>query len=66
MLNVDAAWDDQLQRWKYSIPGVGWSMAERLRTSIVSSNAVLAREARLVASLVGAKLPTEFQLVVTR
>jgi hypothetical protein len=41
-------------------------VAERGRTTFVSSNAALAAEARLVASLVGARLPKEFTLVVTR
>jgi hypothetical protein len=65
-MTIDATWDDRLRRWKYRVPGVGWAVAEQGRTTFVSNNAVLAAEARLVASLVGAKLPREFTLVVTR
>jgi hypothetical protein len=66
MKSVDATWDDRLRRFKYRIPGVGWAVAEQGHTTYVSSNEALGREARLVASLVGARLPREFQLVVTR
>ena len=66
MATVEATWDDRFRRWKYRIPRVGWAVAERGRTSIVSSNEALAKEARLVAGLVGARLPREFELVIRR
>lgn len=66
MLTVDAVWDTRLRRFKYRIPGVGFAVAERCHTSIVSSNADLAREARMVANLVGARLPSQFELSVKR
>ena len=66
MATVEATWDDRFRRWKYRIPRVGWAVAERGHTTFVSSNAALASEARLVAGLVGARLPKEFTLVVTR
>lgn len=66
MLTVDAIWDDRLRRFKYRIPGVGFAVARQVRTSIVSSNAALAREAKSVAGLVGVRLPAEFELLVRR
>lgn len=66
MLKVAAEWDRRWQRFRYRIPGVGWAVAERRGPSFVASNAALAKEARMVANLVGARLPSQFELVVTR
>jgi hypothetical protein len=66
MLTVDAIWDDRLRRFKYRLPGVGFAVAERGRTSIVSDNAALAREARLVAGIMRVRLPERFELLVRR
>jgi hypothetical protein len=66
MLNVAATWDARLRRWRYRLPKVGWAASTVIRTTYVSSNDTLAREARSVAGRLGVKLPKEFQLVVTR
>ncbi len=66
MLKVEAEYDNRLRRFKYKIPGVGWAVAERGNTSFISSNAVLAKEARTVANIVGARLPEKFELLVRR
>lgn len=63
---IEAEWDDRLRRFKYKIPGVGWAVAEKGHSSLVSSNAVLIREAKLVANIVGVRLPDKWELLVRR
>ena len=65
---VEAIWDDgKSQGWRYKLPGVaGFVTPARKSTSIISSNAALAREVQEVAFAVGVKLPPTWDLMVKR
>ena len=55
MLTVGATWDRyDGGGWRYKIPGVPYTLVpSRKHTSIVSSNAALAQEAKAMAAAVG-------------
>jgi len=67
-MKVDAIWDrDGRDGWKYRIPGIqGFVTPSRKTTSIVSSDAALAREIEAVAFAMGVKLPQKWELTVRR
>ena len=66
-MTVEARWQERERRWAYRIPGVaGFVTPDRPRTSIVSSDAALAKEVQAIAPRVGVRLPSSFELVVRR
>lgn len=66
-MTVEAVWDSRLDRFKYRLPGrAGFVAPDTKRTSIISSNAAIIREVKAVAFSTGVKLPTSWELSVTR
>ncbi len=65
-MTVEAVWDDRMRRFKYRLPGVGFVATDRRGASPVSSNAVLVREVKDLAFATGVKLPSSWNLMVTR
>ena len=66
-MTIEVVWDDRLRGFKYKLPSrAGFVTPDVKRTSVISSNAAIAREVKEVAFAIGVKLPAQFELSVTR
>ena len=66
-MTIEAVWDDRLRGFKYHLPPrAGFVTPAIKRTSVISSNAAIIREVKEVAFAVGVKLPSQWELSVTR
>jgi hypothetical protein len=65
-MTIEAVWDSRLRGFKYKLPRAGFVTPSVKRTSIVSPNAAIIREVKAVAFAVGVRLPSQWELSVTR